>query len=252
MAPKGIDKNEEGKNNNVTIDKVIKDLNVESASSNTKPSDVAYKTYGRYKSFDIFSESIGYTPEINGTKNNLTGANFNCRFPQCGFKGANDYLLKNHIAIIHMNQNVKLTCTECKYSTKHKSFLDLHTKIAHQGGEALDKICMECTMAFASNRTLENHLRVVHNKTLKPFKCEKCSILRTFDTRNEFEIHHDITHKTANSNEMEGATNKDKSEGQDAILETPANGMLFLDCHCINVKNAVRSYAATMIWKNTI
>jgi len=149
-----------------------------------------------------------------------------CRFPKCNttFKQYND--LKHHIQIAHSYTN-SFSCHQCNYKTDKKASIDIHYRFAHRYNVlVLDKKCSDCSSTFSEEQTLEKHMRIVHNKSLKEFTCNKCSIVIPFNSKDELNFHDLMRHPPGTEPAMTLTSNELSSEAK-LIIQTQGHNLLY-------------------------
>ena len=97
--------------------------------------------------------------------------NFTCHI--CGNSLSNKQNLRNHVFLVHTDNNKKFQCSTCKKWFSSKNRLKFHHSIVHEGKKVNCKVCGK---QFSQNGRLKIHHRNVH-QGIKDFSCKYCGKL---------------------------------------------------------------------------
>ena len=117
---------------------------------------------------------------------------FSC--DDCGRKLISDSDLKRHTASDHEGirpQKVHL-CSTCGGGFTGKKTLEIHIRTVHEGKKP--HLCSQCVSSFGQKGDLNRHIRSVHEK-IKPFSCPIESCTSTFFDKKFQKSHIEAVHE---------------------------------------------------------
>ena len=109
---------------------------------------------------------------------------------KCDFKGKRKQYVERHIKIVH-DQIKDYECNVCPFRTYRNWKLDVHKRRKHFCSDLTELNCEECSYKTFHKENLRNHVRYMHSKESKSFKCDTCNILEeitfvTLDFQNGY------------------------------------------------------------------
>ena len=112
--------------------------------------------------------------------------------PECGKTFKNSHTLNAHM-VVHKNDRKRFHCDLCKSDYGTKQALKNHVMRAHEGQDFKTHQCSTCGKKFESNARLLQHVNTKHNESFKGVTCDICQ--KTYMSEKTLETHKRLVHE---------------------------------------------------------